>query len=220
MTAADFPIPEARLAEMLGVARKDLKAVRAERLERGRHWINVASGAVHYSPEAVTMALGALGIDPQKIALVLPAPAPAEAPPEVPEAVACEGCGEPATDFDAEGVHLCAGCAKACESDPLGENSSANDAPPDAPPAPPEVPAGPAEVLPVLDLREPDVVEVRVTRCFEINRRLVAGVIGERAVRVRVRSNDKLRVGMTLRCSLIEGDLFKAAERLPRRLGK
>ena len=88
-------------------------------------------------------------------------------------------------------------------STPSGEAAAATavDSPPNEPP---------------LDLAEPDMVEVTVTRCYTVNRRLVAGMIGEAPVRVKVKSNEKLRAGMTLRCRCVEDDLYELAERLPR----
>lgn len=88
-----------------------------------------------------------------------------------------------------------------------------------------DLPPSPSPDLPpnepaALDLSAPNVEEVSVTRCFSMNKHIIAGVIGERPVRVRVKSSLKLRPGMVLRCTLESGDLYELAERLPRWPGK
>lgn len=82
MTAADFTIPEGRLAEALGVPRKTVKTVRADALTQGDDWEYINGGTVHYSRGGVTRTLSHLGIPPEKIASLLPA-AP-EPPPAAP----------------------------------------------------------------------------------------------------------------------------------------
>ena len=90
MSCAPFTVPETRLAEALGVARKSLKSVRAERLEQPADWDYAPGGAVHYTRKGVELALLVLSIPAEKIALLLPppaAPAPAPlAPPAAPAA--------------------------------------------------------------------------------------------------------------------------------------
>lgn len=224
MTAADFTVPEGRLADALGLPRKQLKGVRADVLEQGADWAYVDNGAVCYSRPGVERTLANLGIAPEKIALVMPAaPAPAAPAAEIEAVSPCEGCGEPSTTSDGEGVFLCAECA-ACLTDEPEEDSAANEL--DLLPFArlgfiealrrQQGRLAVAEVVAELDLSEPAGVTVTVTRCFTVNRRLVAGLLGEDAVRVRVKNNQNLRVGMELRCIHVEADLYELAERLPR----
>lgn len=188
-----FIVPEARLAEALGLPRKAIKAVRADVLESGVDWSHAAGGQVCYSRGGIERTLAALNIAPEKIALVMPAAADVAPPAKCATGV----------DFIAVGGNR-------------GGKTAAAKAEADA------SPGQSIEQATALDLTEPEVVEIVVTRCHHVNRRLVSGTLAGRLVRVRVRSNEKLRAGMVLRCKRVpEGtDIFELAERLPRWAGK
>ena len=175
-----FTVPETRLADALGLPRKAIKDVRTDSLEQGADWdyckLEKNHGAVVFSAVGIERTLVALGIEPEKIALLLPpssggAPRPALAPP-----------------------------------------SPAPDSPPNDPPR--------GEPTASLDLTAPAEVAVTVARIYPVNRRIIGGTIATETVRVRVRSSEKLRVGMVLRCAHVEGDLYELAERLTRWTGR
>ena len=66
-------------------------------------------------------------------------------------------------------------------------------------------------------LQHGDAHDLVVVRTFARNRRIILARYQDRAdARVRVKDSGKLRAGMTLRCSYIEGDLWEIAQRLPR----
>lgn len=76
-------------------------------------------------------------------------------------------------------------------------------------------------VPPVGTLQRADVHELVVVRLFARNRRIILARYQDREdARVRVKDSRKLRAGMTLRCSYIEGDLWEIAQRLPRWPGR
>lgn len=210
MTADHFTIAEARLSDVLGLPRKTVKKIRGDALEQGRDWIYADSGAVRYSIQGVERTLASLGIPAEKIAALLPpaTPAPALAPQN-----------EPA--LERMGVPPLPDALRATEPAPDTPPASppADSAPNPAPAAPPPPPAAPP-AEPALDLADPSVVNVTVTRCYALNRHLVSGTIDTKEVRVRVKSNLKLRPGMVLRCTHDTEDLYELAERLPRWVGK
>lgn len=209
MTAADFNVSEGRLAEAMGVPRKALRPVRADVLTQGVDWEYVEGGAVHYSRAGIERTLAHLGLPSEKIAALLPPSPAAPEAPAVPPAPAEEASPAPALDLEI------------VDSPPNDEQAAADFQTLGAmlAMAAGATPSAPAEEEP-LALEAPEVVEVRVTRCYAHNRRLVAGELDGKAVRVRVRTNGKLRPGMVLRCALVEADLYTLTERLPRWPGK
>lgn len=79
----------------------------------------------------------------------------------------------------------------------------------------PPVPAAAAPPAPTAgEVRE--LVMVRTWR----NPRIVQARLGAVLVRVRVRDNAKLTVGMVMRCALVDADLWELAQPLPKRRGK
>lgn len=226
MKASDYLITEAKLAEALGVPRNVVKACRATVLEEGSDWAYDVggTGAVRYSRLGVAHTLIHLGVDGQKIASLLPPPAtvaepePPADPAPAPEAPAIPTPPTPApTETTQPNMAEPEPPADPAPEEPAEPSDSAANEPAPTPDA------APAEAEAVLDLAAPAVVEITVRRTFALNRRIVAGTLADGTdCRVRVRSSEKLRPGMVLRCTHADEDLYELAdgERLPRFPGK
>lgn len=229
MSGDTFFVTEVRLAEALNVPRKTVRDVRSEHLEQGQHFDyskdKALNGAVAFSRAGIEAVLARLGIPAEKIPFLLPpsggtppAPTvqPAPAPPAEPVRPDLIDVVMEEAAFNEAGRTILGDSLAAILPPP--PDSAANPPPPSSPAVPTAATAPDPE--PPLDLTAPGVVEITVVRTFPTNRHIIAGLMADQAVRVRVKSSEKLRPGMVLRCAHIAEDLYELAERLPRFIGR